>query len=215
MSLLDPEFFNPETGQDPRADVGSGRVPLDVLHHDQPERHTIGKTMLQPNLVKPVGATIGDATPGKSLAPAREDHVHGPASTTTAPYPLGRIAIGSVLNLGAGTNIAAGSSTDLTDVLTFTPTIGRRYRVCFVARAFGPQTTPGNATLALRLIDSGGDTGLIDHWYAAPYQWGSIWCAVPFSGDGNTKAWKIRTANVAIACISHSSEFYIEDIGKV
>lgn len=123
MSLLDPEFFNPETGQDPRAEVGSGRVPLDVLHHDQPERHTIGKTMLQPNIIKEVGATAAVATPGKSLAPAREDHIHGPGTHAhsgyadvghTHPPPAEQVTVG-------GKRIATGPASGTFGGLTGSP----------------------------------------------------------------------------------------------
>lgn len=46
---------------------------LDVVHHDAPERHIIGRTLLAPQLTKPIGTA---ASPGTSDAVAREDHVH-------------------------------------------------------------------------------------------------------------------------------------------
>lgn len=51
---------------------------LDVTHHDAPERHIIGRTLLAPTTVK-ADAAIG--TVGVSDAPAREDHVHGAGDT--------------------------------------------------------------------------------------------------------------------------------------
>lgn len=51
---------------------------LDQPHHDVPERHIIGGALFAPITVQPVGASAADATPGKSSAPAREDHVHAP-----------------------------------------------------------------------------------------------------------------------------------------
>lgn len=46
---------------------------LDVQHHDDPQRHLIGRTLLAPQLTKPLGDI---ANIGISDAPAREDHIH-------------------------------------------------------------------------------------------------------------------------------------------
>lgn len=83
MSLLDPDYQ--ELGN-PDKDLTAARTPLDLAHHDVPERHGFGKSLFVPNIVRDVGATAADVLVGKSPAPAREDHVHGPGNHGHSGY---------------------------------------------------------------------------------------------------------------------------------
>lgn len=211
MSLLDPEFYDPE-GTDPRSEVGAGRIPLDVLHHDMPERHVIGKTMLAPQTVKAVGITVGDATPGKSPAPAREDHVHGPPASVVAPYPLGRLVTGSWL--ATPVNIPAGGPTTVANQISFVPLLGRMYKVVVNARAFGPNPGGVFASGKFQIFT----LGILDHWFCHPGPgggWAGIHVESFFAGDGLATTWTLQVNNMTAPSQMYGSDYYIEDVGKV
>jgi hypothetical protein len=73
MSLNDPEWADFVKKDEAEYFKGTRAVLLDTAHHDVPERHIIGGTLLAPNLVR----SVGSPSVGRSPAVAREDHVHG------------------------------------------------------------------------------------------------------------------------------------------
>jgi len=102
MSLLDPEWADIRSKDEQF--FGMRAVLLDYMHHDQPERHVIGGTLLAPNIVK---GNFGVPSPGRSPAVAREDHVHGYDDVAWSSWTPNLLGEFTDPTLGAG-NIKQG-----------------------------------------------------------------------------------------------------------
>jgi len=205
MSLLDPQYLDPRS-KDDEGQFGLQHTLLDVMHHDAPERHVIGGTLLAPNITRSIGGTAG---PGKSQAPAREDHVHG-LDPVTFPAPLGRVAVGTV---GAQpVNVPVNTATALTSDLSFTGVTGRKYRAVFIARAIGPQTNGQGVACSIRI---NGGTAIFDHWFWASAQWSNLHISAIFTYVGAFMGHvDANISNGGIISV-YPTEWYVEDIGKV
>lgn len=201
MSLLDPEWADFVKKEDSEFFKGSRAILLDVMHHDVPERHVIGGTLLAPNLVRPIASP---SSVGRSPAVAREDHQHG----------AGGVAKGLLAAFVPLTNpivVPITTATNLSNSLTFTPTLSRYYRLYVIIRAIGPAVSGTLTQCSIRLAGTGVPN--LDHWWSGSTQWDSMTCSVGFTGDGASKTWTIQAANAAQITHVYLTEAYISDEG--
>lgn len=143
-----------------------------------------------------------------SVAPFIPDPIRPPVSAGNA---LGVVYVGTVLTPQPIT-VATGGTGTLTAPLTWTSTLGRRYRINFVARA-----TSGTGAVASQnryYIWNGTAQVDNDRWVDTSANYNSANLSWLLNGDGSTPTYTIRVdATAAASSVFFPTQFYIEDVG--
>lgn len=127
----------------------------------------------------------------------------------------GIVAFGTMT--GGTVDIAAGASATLASGLTYTPAVGRRYRLVFQTRATQPLTAPPVSGV-MTILDGVSVFGVGDYYFATSVNFDGFRAEFVFSGGGVAVDLSARmTMNTGNARffveVAGNSRFYLEDVG--